>query len=219
MNLLTWAQRTLRVVETDGQTVARVRLTGSDGSIWHTWDAPLPAPDAWADEAEALLAELARELPPRRTSVTFAAEDRTGAIVSQCPRTIAGSNRAAGEAVSEQRALADAMASIVRTCEATLASANTQIATLTRTVEALGQRHSDALDLIGALQEQRTLQAQQAAAGETGAMLQQAMAELPKMLEMLGAAKTKASLARRPNGKVTTNDHDSTGPVGAADHK
>lgn len=160
MMLHTWAKRQIRDVEPDGQTTARIKLTTNDGSVWNTWDAPFGDPDTWCEEADSVLAELAGEWPSnKRFQVLFLAEDKSGTVLSQIPKTIVGKNKGAPEPFSSEnpKAHAEAMASIAQTTERLLSTANAQIALQHKTIELLGSRLHDAYDFVAALKESEAM--------------------------------------------------------------
>ncbi len=153
MNLESWAKQTFPIVEQDGECVIKVRLVGSDGETWHTWDAPFK--DDWALGAEALVAELAERWPSRDIGILFIAEAKGGVTRSQYPMTVRGKDKSATNALSgETQALAQAAESWSKSYDKVLHGANTQITVLTDTCEMLGKELQKSMAFIARMQAQ-----------------------------------------------------------------
>lgn len=166
MRLETWAERQFRVVDQDGDRAERVRLIAADGGgTWQVWERDeLEDVHQWAAEAEAYLAELAEEWPPKPIQVLFVAETKSGTERSQLPRTVRGKNKSASDGImrSESKAVADAMDSVSRTMRHILESANVQIGVLTKTVQDQAEQTHSLLEFIREVNTQQALQAEQA---------------------------------------------------------
>lgn len=206
MNLAAWATRQIRDVDTDGGQTHRIRLTSSEGMAWEVWERPFPEPKDWVAEADALLGELAAEWPARRIQVMFVAEDASGGVRAQCPKTITGKNRAASDMLGpESRALAISMEAQATTTERLLQSSNTQIGILTKTVETLGEQVHTLLEYITQKAENDALRAGETGSPELSKFLAEAMQQLPSFITMLDEAKrqkrAKANGKRKINGQ------------------
>jgi hypothetical protein len=117
-----WAEKQMKEVTDGVRPCARIVLT-SDNITWEKWE-PIVGldPKQWCAEAEALLNALAEELPKRRVQMTFTAEDMTGATLATHLRSVQGKNQQAADLGTQAgaKALADGIASIQKTAEATL---------------------------------------------------------------------------------------------------
>jgi len=120
-------EKLLREV-TEGQPAPRkVRLIG-EGTTFETWE-PLQGmgiePEVWARDAESLVQALLPELPKRRVQLSFIAEDNQGATLQTLLRTVTGQNPNAQDLGTQNgaKALADAIASVAKTMDATLETA------------------------------------------------------------------------------------------------
>ena len=201
MNLAAWARRVLKEVDGDGGVTARIRLVTGDGSMWEGWEPPFPSPEDWVQEADALVAELSAEWPPKKVQVMFVAEDATGAIRSQCPKTVIGKNRGAADMFgSESRALSASMEAQAQTTERLLASSNVQIGILTKTVETLGEQVHGLLEYICQREENEALKRSQTGNGELGELFKNAMESVPVLVTMLDDAKKRKHAARSNGG-------------------
>jgi hypothetical protein len=117
-----WAEKQMREVTEGVRPCSRIVLT-SDNITWEKWEPVIGLdPAQWCAEAEALLNALAEELPKRRVQMTFTAEDTTGATLATHLRSVQGKNQQAADLGTQAgaKALADGIASIAKTCEATL---------------------------------------------------------------------------------------------------
>jgi hypothetical protein len=164
MNVLAWAERTLKTVEENGHAIARVKLMSVEGNAWETWEAPFPAPADFVRELETVTAALAEEWPKKKIQVLLVAEDTGGTVHSQCPYSVWGKNQSAHGALFSNdgsRALAEGMDQIVRTQERVLASANTQLRIQQEFAEKLMQQNHELLDYIRVSKEREALEAAQ----------------------------------------------------------
>jgi len=125
--LATFMEKLLREV-TEGLPVPRrVRLM-CEGTVFESWE-PLQGmnidPDSWAKDAETLVQALIPELPKRRVQLSFVAEDSAGATLATLLRTVTGQNASAQDLGTQNgaKALADALASVAKTTDATLEQA------------------------------------------------------------------------------------------------
>lgn len=134
----TWAIRFVPEAADVDSKVKRIRAQ-TDTQVLDTWDAPFAGRGTWCDEMEALLEAVAEQLPTRKHSVTFTAEDAAGAVLSQCGTWITGKNKDAADLASNggPKALADAMNSMAGTMERIMASGRLQCDSLGKTVDTL----------------------------------------------------------------------------------
>jgi hypothetical protein len=188
--LKSWAERVIRVVES-GATAKRIRLT-TDGNVWHTWEAPFPSVDDWTQEAEDMLIALAEELPTRRVSMTFTAEDGAGAVLSTTLKSVTGKNKVAAELGANQhaKAQADAMASLAATMETILRLARLQCETSGTQLEKQAQQIHDLIELNRARQEASLLEENQSSNAQAK-LVEQFTEAAPMLLQALGSAMTK----------------------------
>jgi len=204
VNIAGWARRVIKEVDSDGGSTKEIRLTTSDGTVWEVWEAPFESVEQWVQEADGLLTELANEWPAKRLQVTFTAEDASGGVRSQCPKTIMGKNKAAADMFGgESRALTQSMEAQAQTMERILGSANTQIGVLTKTVEGLGEQVHQLLDYICQREEHEALKRSDGGDGnELGKLVSEAMQSLPALVAILedGKAKKRAAAAAKKNG-------------------
>ncbi len=150
MNLEQWAKRVFRDIDSEGSCARSVQLTSKDGTqTWSTWNAPFGDPQEWAEEATALVAELADEWPTREHVVHFVALDGNNQVRDMCPRTVKGKSRSATSASgSETAALASTFDQQARTTQTLLDACNTQVRVLSETNEMLATRLHEALDFL-----------------------------------------------------------------------
>jgi hypothetical protein len=128
-SLNTWAQRVIGVVEQDGNRAVQIRLT-AEGQQWEIWDiVPGFTADEWTNAAETLMASLAEEFPVKRVSLIFTAEDKSGAVFSQFPRSITGKNKNAAELGTNTsvKAISDGWVSLAATVDKVLETARKQM--------------------------------------------------------------------------------------------
>lgn len=185
--LETWASKLFGVVSESGSTARRIRLT-SDGQTWDTWDAPFATPAEWAKEAESLLNALTSELPVRRISMVFTAEDATGAVLSQLPRSVMGTNKQAAEIGTHggAKALAEALASVAHTMDDVLKAAREQLNTQGERIRADAEEIRALHELYRAQRERDLLE--QVNSGAVDEFVQEQLKQgVPLALEAFGA--------------------------------
>ena len=202
MKLAAWAEHQFRDVDQDGRCAVRVRLVSADGNAtWQVWERDeLSDVNAWADEAETYLRELADELPQKQVQMLFIAEDSEGNERAQCPRTVKGRNRSATDAVfrSEPKAIAEAMDQTARTMGKILESANVQIEVLTKTVRDQAEQTHGLLEFIRELNTAQALNARDNQEAMTE-LLSGAKEYVPTIINLLA----ERMLKPKPNGKGT----------------
>lgn len=189
MKLETWAERQFREVEQDGSGTVKVRLVAADGgSTWEVWDQPFPSPQQFAEEAEALLQELAIEWPPKVVQVLFVAEGQDGSVRSQHPKSIRGKNKEAkaGLINGESKALSDAMEAQSRTMTRILDSANAQIDVLTKTVREQSETVHGLLEFVRESKMADALRDQEQK-DVVADLIEKGSEVLPVLLEMIAA--------------------------------
>jgi hypothetical protein len=157
-----WAEKWINVVSEGGTIAKRITLT-SEGQKWETWEHPFPKAEDWAREAEAMLSNLCEELPPRKHTMMFTAEEAAGAILSQMPKSIIGKNKGASEIGSQAgaKALSDALAACATTMDAILKSAAAWVATTTTRTESDAEEIRALHDLLRAKREEEALAVEQ----------------------------------------------------------
>jgi hypothetical protein len=196
----------IKEVDADGGSTKRIRLTSSDGATWEVWEAPFPPVDQWIQEADALVGELANEWPAKRVQVMFVAEDASGGVRSQCPKTVLGKNKSASDMFgNDSRALTQSMEAQATTMERILGSANSQIGVLTKTVDTLGEQVHQLLDYIVQREEHEALRkAERGESPELGKIITEALQSLPALITVLEEAKAKkkaAAVTKKTNGQ------------------
>lgn len=147
--LAVFMEKLLREITEGMPTPRRVRLIG-EGTTFESWE-PIHGsgldPDTWAKDAELLVQALIPELPKRRVQLSFVAEDSAGATIATLLRTVTGTNPAAQDLGTQNgaKALADAIASVGKTMDATLETARKimefQAQQLERAHTQLGEAH------------------------------------------------------------------------------
>lgn len=123
--LTAWADKQMREVTEGVRPCRRISLT-SDGITWEKWEPVIGVdPAEWTKGVEEYLNAICDELPARKVQLTFTAEDETGATLATFLRTVTGRNKAAADLGTQAgaKALADGVASIVKTVDAALATA------------------------------------------------------------------------------------------------
>jgi len=156
MGLREWAEKTLRVVEQDGTSAKLVRLS-SEGTPWETWHAPFPELEQFLIEAAAVLESVKAECPIRRVPLMFTAESGSGAVLSQYPTSVQGTNKQAdalaGSGNNAAKAFAEAMESITRVMVAVTKSQESHVVSLTKTLESQAEQIHELIDYHRAKQE------------------------------------------------------------------
>jgi hypothetical protein len=171
----------------DGK-VHSIRLA-SDTQVWDTWYSPFPSPGTWCDEVEALLDAQADQLPIRRHTLTFTAEDSAGKPIAQQLTSVQGKNKEANELgghTAATKAIAEAIEGLTRTMNAILKSAETQVTSLTRTVESQAGQIHDMVELFKAKNEQAVAESE--IGNQVGQMILSQVQELGGPLLELGKA-------------------------------
>ena len=188
--LTNWAEQALKVVDDSGECTQRVRLITADGSCWQTWSAPFEGADQWAEQAEALLSELAQDWSGE-TECMFVAENASGVVRTQLPRVVNGRRKKGAGGFGGQGApLQQMYEAQAKTVERTLSSANVQLEVLTRTVERQAKANAELLDYIRAQNEQKALAVEEE--GEVKKAVGQLLEQAPLLLEMMMASKKAA---------------------------
>jgi hypothetical protein len=155
--LVIFIEKLTREVSEGGQTCRRVRLM-SEGTVFETWE-PVHGsglePEQWARDAETLVQALIPELPKRRVQLTFVAEDSSGATISTQLRTVTGQNASAQDLGTQNgaKALADAIASVGKTMDATLETARKIMEFQQQTIEQQATQLSEAHELFMAIRK------------------------------------------------------------------
>lgn len=163
-----WAEKWINVVSEGGTMAKRITLT-SEGQKWETWEHPFPKPEDWAREAEAMLSNLCEELPTRKITMMFTAEEAAGGILSQMPKSILGKNKAASEIGSQAgaKALSDALAACATTMDAILKSAAQWVGVMATRTENDAEEIRALHDLLRAHREQEAVAEEQEGAVKT----------------------------------------------------
>jgi hypothetical protein len=201
-----WVDKGFKTVEQNGQHWVRVRLT-SDGQLWQTWEKPFPPPEEFQTEVTALFETLSEELPVRRHTMTFTAEDGAGGVLSMLPHSITGKNKQAQELGQQgaAKAFSDAMRSLAETLDMVARSARDQLS-------AQNQRIQDDQEEIRALHELlREHRAAEALAAESsGAVSEMLVSSLKDAGPLLAGVaelfldKAKAAAAAKAASAATT---------------
>jgi hypothetical protein len=163
VSLQGWIQRQIKAVEEDGESVARfVLVAGDGGAVFDTLHAPFRLEDGGpgAEKLAALLEEVieqSREIFPakKQTMVTVQAESGKQNILARWQKMVIGKNASSagnGLLSSSDAATAAVMNAFAETMKTILASANTQIAVLTKSLEGA---HTQALDLLELRREEK----------------------------------------------------------------
>jgi hypothetical protein len=142
-----WAQRFVPEKADEESRTKRIRVQ-SDTQVIDTWEAPFPSREDWCNEMEALLACTADQLPIRRHGITFAAEDASGQVLSQCLTSIQGKNKEAAETGANGiKAVADAMNAVAATMDKVMASGRAQLDAATKAFAAISEEVQDLHEL------------------------------------------------------------------------
>ncbi len=187
MNVTGWAERVLKTVDSEtGHSVARVRLASVEGQTWETWDAPFVAPADFVIEVQTVLDALAEEWPKKKIQVLLIATDAQGTEVSQCPLSIWGKNKDAGNLFSNDgsRALAEGMDHIVRTTERLLGTVNNQMRQMSEFQDKLVAANHDLIDYVRHVKESEAL-ASQESREVTSQLVQGIKENMPLVLGLL----------------------------------
>lgn len=156
MGLREWAAKALKEVEQDGTATRTVRLT-SDGAVWETWAHPFPEVETFLSEAAAIVDAIANECPIRRVPLMFTAENATGAILTQFPTSVQGKNKQAdslaGAGNTAAKAISEAFEGVSRVMVAVLKSSETQVTSLTKTLESQANQIHELIEYHRAKQE------------------------------------------------------------------
>lgn len=200
MRLEAWAEIAFRVVDEKGDSTDRVRLLTSDGACWQTWNAPFGDVQEWVQQAETTIKELSDDFTGQ-VQFVFQAESASGAVRSQCPRRVQGSQSKGrpgggvfGGEESPSAALQKMFDAQAKTTEKLLGSANVQIEVLTRTVETISKAHGELLDYVRVKHETEALETK--TDNDIKAMFGQALQQAPAFIELLiDAKRAKAGAA------------------------
>lgn len=169
--LTQWMQKLCKEITEGVPAARRVRLQ-SDGQVFETWE-PIVGPDSvvadpaeWAKDAETLLTVLKAELPKRRCQLMFIAEDASGGTISTVMRTVMGDNPAASDLGTQNgaKALADALASVAKTMDATLQSSQKVMEFLVSYIEKLHGEQADHHEFFMAIRKAELENAQEESA-------------------------------------------------------
>jgi hypothetical protein len=115
----------MREVPESGSAARRIRMV-VDSNVIETWDPVLGLNAAdWERQVDGIRDALTEELPKRRVSCVYTAEDNAGAVISQHVTNITGKNANAQDLGTQNgaKALSDALASVAKTVDAVLAQA------------------------------------------------------------------------------------------------
>lgn len=150
-----WAEKVMRQVDEGTPAARRIRLTG-EGQVFETWEPVMGMnPAEWYAEAEQLVSMLTEELPKRRCQLTFTAEDNAGATLSQSFKTVTGKNQAVQDLGTQNgaKALADALASVAKTMESTLAQARGMMEFQAAQLAKAYEQNQEFIELFQAMQK------------------------------------------------------------------
>jgi hypothetical protein len=120
--LVVFAAKWMREIEEGGPVARRIKLA-FEGTLFETWEPILNQdPQLWCAEVETLIVSWLDELPKRRCQLTFTVEDNAGNVLATLIRSEQGKNAGMQDLGTNNgaKALADAMASIQKTAEATM---------------------------------------------------------------------------------------------------
>lgn len=164
MTLREWAAKNLAKDTEEAAKPTVIRLS-SDGTPWETWHAPFPELETFLLEADAVKASIAAECPIRRVPLMFSAESATGAMLSQYPSSVQGTNKnadaLAGSGNNAAKAFAEAMEGISRVVVAVLKSAELQVTTVTKTCESQASQIHDLIEYHRVRQELEIVEAKE----------------------------------------------------------
>lgn len=148
-----WAKRFVPEKPDEEHRTKRIRVA-TETQILDTWEAPFPGRETWIEEMESLLSCSADQMPIRRHTVTFTAEDAQGVVLSQCPTTVQGKNKDASDLMGGNgvKAITDSMNALAQTMDKVLATARLQCDSCTK---ALGAMSDEVQDLHAVLRAQR----------------------------------------------------------------
>lgn len=190
--LASFMEKLTREVTEGMQVARRVRLM-SEGTVFESWE-PVQgiAPEEWARDAETLVQALLPELPKRRVQLTFVAEDSAGATVATLLRTVTGQNPSAQDLGTQNgaKALADALAAIGKTMDATLETARKVMEFQSSQIDKLHTQLGEAHELFMAIRKAELENTEQESAASK-ILMEQVQNAAPLMMELLGHWATK----------------------------
>jgi len=194
-----WCEKLKREVTEGVPMAARIRLmTVGEGTVWETWHVAELEPAQWAGDAEALIATVVQELPKRRAQLVFVAEDGNGAAVANVVRSVTGTNPNAQDIGTQNgaKALADALASIGKTMDATLETARKVMEFQSVQLEKLHGQLAEYHEVFMTIKKvELESEEQQSAAGKIMLeQLQQSMPLVMKLIEHWATSPGKQSL-------------------------
>jgi enamine deaminase RidA (YjgF/YER057c/UK114 family) len=198
-----WCEKLKREV-TEGQPMARrIRLmTAGEGTVWETWELTSELePAQWASDAESVISALLPELPKRRMQLVFTAEDAAGATVANKVRGVTGQNPNAQDLGTQNgaKALADAIASVAKTMDATLETARKIMAFQLDQLEKAHGHVADAHEVLMAIKKvELESEEQQSAASKI--MMEQVQQATPLLMQLLQHWATSPPKAKTTGG-------------------
>lgn len=186
-----WAERYLKEVTEQGESTARLRLATTDGTTWGTWEQPFGSPAAVASEIETTVIELVEEWPCQSVQVLVIAEDEKGLARAQWTRTVRGKNKQASTFSGQGKALTDAMSANAVTMQKILDTANVQLDSCTKTLEAQQQALHEAYRYIQLINEKQATTLPSPTKEAAAQLMEQLGENLPTILELIRGLKIK----------------------------
>lgn len=186
MGLREWATRVIKEVAEDGTAARAIRLT-TDGTTWETWNSPFPELEQFLLEAAAMIDAIKAECPVRRVPLMFTAENATGAVLTQFPTSVQGTNKnadaLAGSGNNSAKAFAEGMEGLTRVMVAILNCAEKQQQSSAKTMEQQANTIHEQNEYIRAMHDVQLVE--QKAAGGASEMV---MAQIKEVLPMIPVA-------------------------------
>lgn len=219
MGLREWATRVIKEVAEDGTAARAIRLTGD--TTWETWNAPFPDVEQFLVDAAGILDSIKAECPVRRVPLMFTAENATGAVLTQYPTSVQGTNKnadaLAGSGNNAAKAFAEGMEGLTRVMTAILACAEKQQQSSAKTMEQQANTIHEQNEYIRAMHDvQLTEQKQASGASEmVMAQIREVLPMIPTALELFFTdkkisnaaelAKSVVSVVSKTTNGVTTS--------------
>lgn len=205
-------------VDQSGQIMQRVTFSYA-GSNWHVWERPhgglWPEAEDWQSEVDTMCAELSEQWPTKLHACFMIAENKNGTVISQCPFSIQGKNKAANSVGQDSgmKMHLDTMQVLQSTWEKTLNVVNGQLETQAKQMQQWGNQVVELMKYVREAEEYRATEARRTLA-ETkepppDPLKEQLVEAMPMILEigkhwatMQIDKAAKTALGDSPAGKV-----------------
>lgn len=219
MSTQAWYERLRLQVDQSGQTMQRITFSYASAN-WHVWERPQvgnwPEPEDWQSELDTMCSEYAEQWPTKLHQCFLIAENKNGTVISQCPLSVQGRNKAAnsvGQDGSGLKMHLDMMQTLQATWEKTLNVVNGQLETQSKQMKQWGDQVVDLMKYVREAEEYRATEARRKLDETKGAepdpLKEQLVEAMPMILEIGKHWATtqidraaNAALGNSPAGKV-----------------